>query len=109
MKRPEAWRLGAIEGQVFHQLARRMKRHQHGGARGERIIWHGYWLRANGEWARGMERVENGKPRRNGKEARLVRGLGRKLARAAGEWLEAHLPALEGPTADRPWVKVSDS
>lgn len=100
-------RLGAIEGQVFHHVARRMKRH---GARwseaGADHLVRLLAARANGEL------LEAAKSRRlaHPDEVRRVLGTGRLIADLpsganAGECLRARVPALYGPAAGSPWVK----
>lgn len=105
----EAERLGAIEGQVFHQVARRMKRH---GARwssaGADHLARLLAARANGELSEFMPRA---RPMNQELLARLASPpvLVREALAAIGDdpagWLRASLPALEGPHAAKPWVK----
>ncbi|QZA32176.1 UPF0236 family transposase-like protein [Hydrogenibacillus sp. N12] len=103
-KLPEAWRLGAMERQVFHHVARRMKRHgARWSVRGADHLACLLAVKASGEWDRFMSR--RGRTVSRELERRVTRRWGRQMARAAGEWLQTHLPALEGPAADRPWVK----
>ena len=100
-------KLGAIEGQVFHHAARRLK--GHGGAWSERGVDHLARLLAadaNGELqklARDGWQIER---------ELLQRAAGPTPIRAAvpaGEdpaaWLGATMPALHGPAAGKPWVK----
>ncbi len=101
----EAQNLGAIEGQVFHHIARRMKRH---GARWSRAgANHLAWLltaRANGELFADREPPAApcaARPPRSGRSESTAQVLGTD----PGQWLAASLPSLTGPHADRPWVK----
>jgi hypothetical protein len=101
--------LGAIEGQVFHHLARRMKRH---GARwsasGVDHLARVMTVRANGEafhtnaGATKQKRTSLVAAAQGGSHERDT--VMRKQ-RAAEKWLQVHLPALEGPHAARPWAK----
>ena len=104
---PEEGRLGAIEGEVRHIIARRMKRIGArwtipGGDRMARLLAH----RANGELAcyvggRGFE------------EEVLRQAVGQEVIdpgpKVRGEdpaaWLRAGVPILAGPFAGRPFVK----
>ncbi|AEJ43987.1 ISLre2-like element ISAlac1 family transposase [Alicyclobacillus acidocaldarius] len=99
--------LGAIEGQVFHHVARRMKRH---GARwskpGADALVRLIATRANHEPLRANT------PSRSEMQAEVPvktkpvneAEIARRVEEAA-TWLEKHMPALVGPHADRPWVK----
>lgn len=99
--------LGVIEGQVFHHVARRMKRH---GARwskqGADALVRLIAARANQEplWvnkpSRRDARVEVSMTARPVDEAEITRQV-----EEAATWLEKHMPALVGPHAGRPWVK----
>ncbi|WP_040826210.1 UPF0236 family transposase-like protein [Thermaerobacter subterraneus] len=104
----EAPRLGTIEAEVFHVLARRMKRH---GAR----------------WSdRGADHLARLLSERFDPQCRAVlsgrllqvspsvrRGTRQAVQRVIGQleedptrWLRARIPALTGPQADKPWVQV---
>ena len=102
---PEEERLGAIEGQVRHTIARRMKRI---GAR---------WTP---EGADRMARLLAAKA--NGELSRYSCGAKSNLAKLGAfdmplekatpchdedleAWLRATMPALKGPYASRPWIK----
>jgi len=101
-------RLGAIEGQVFHHIARRMKRHGarwsvEGAGRLARLLA----SRANGELAEVVKTKWTAQPERMshvfGKGAAEER---EKSWRADIEgWLRARIPALNGPGSGAPWVK----
>lgn len=97
---------GAIEGQVFHHVARRMKRH---GARwSERGADHLARLlavRANGELAAVCQARRAMQPHRLRELAgdRLFKEI--PAGEDPGAWLQAKLPALVGSAADEPWVK----
>jgi len=101
---PETKRLGAIEGQIYHNLARRMKRlgarwSISGGDRMARILA----AKANGELGNYTLRwpVEQEKL----KELTQTKPMEKRKAEDVEEWLRASLPALRGPYASRPWVK----
>jgi hypothetical protein len=99
--------LGTIEGQVFHHLARRMKRH---GARwsatGADHLVRVMAVRANRE---AYHIADNGTKTQS--EVRVPKqefNSGNMVARkrqVAESWLQVHLPALDGPHASRPWIK----
>ncbi len=95
--------LGAIEGQVYHQIAARMKRR--GASWSEDGAKHmGRLLssRANGE----LDLVANVEPVKRPKQT--IRTYRAKIAPNkldSGEWLKAHMPCLIGPSAGSPWVK----
>lgn len=101
-----AERLGAIEGQVWHHIARRMK---HLGARwtpdgGDRMA-RCLATRANGEiktyitgpWKFKEAVKEKIKAALELTDQRAVSGL--------EDWLLARVPALYGPSSGQPWVK----
>jgi len=99
-----AKRLGAIEGQIQHNVARRMKRLGArwtitGGDRMARILA----AKANGKLNSYVLRwpVEHGKL----KEIAQLKPVEKQKAGEIGEWLQATIPALKGPYADRPWIK----
>lgn len=100
--------LGAIEGQVFHHLARRMKRH---GAcwsvTGADHLARVMAVRANGEVFHTRAVTEStGAGRARALSARSVgRYAVARKKQAAERWLQVHLPVFEGPHAGRPWVK----
>jgi hypothetical protein len=101
---PGAKRLGTIEGQNQHNLARRMKRlgarwTVSGGDRMARVLA----AKANGELSHYVLRwpVQNQKLKEC---THVVRSRKTKLEDVE-KWLRASLPALKGPFADQPWVK----
>jgi hypothetical protein len=105
----EGKRLGAIEGEVFHHLGRRMKRH---GARwSERGADHLARLlaaRANGELGRALghgRRVEAELMKVAVGSRMIEPDSGGEKAEDVCAWLRARVPALTGPYAGRPWVK----
>ncbi|MDQ7794338.1 MAG: ISLre2 family transposase [bacterium] len=99
----EAQVLGAMEGQVFHHLARRMKRH---GARWSRSgadhLGRLLAARANGELVHRSARPKASAalPRPAIKTPDI-----RRLQKDPAEWLRRSMPALQGPHASKPWVK----
>ncbi|SIS49384.1 ISLre2 family transposase, partial [Alicyclobacillus vulcanalis] len=100
--------LGAIEGQVFHHVARRMKRHgARWSERGADALVRLMAARANGEPV--MKASEKREPhlatRGMAQEAVVTDAEMTRKVEAAASWLEAHMPALAGPHASRPWVK----
>lgn len=102
--------LGSIEGQVRHTLARRMK--NIGGCWGESgmdNMAHLLAARMNGEldkfvaspvWDRDLvdELIEDVPP------VDIPKAV-RKSGEDTERWLRANMPALQGPHADRPWIK----
>lgn len=105
---PEEERLGTIEGQVRHTLARRMKRN---GAR--------WTLRGADHMARLLAARANGELGEYVgcacafcREV-LANALGEEVVERPGKvrvedlegWLRAKVPALKGPFAGRPWIK----
>jgi len=106
---PEEERLGTIEGQVRHTLARRMKRI---GARwtprGADHMARLLAARVNGEL--GVYAVSNGVVNTPLLEQVIIHIGGieqpQRLKRDnLEEWLKAEMPALKGPCAGQPWVK----
>lgn len=105
---PEEERLGVIEGQVRHTIARRMKRigarwTPGGTDRMSRLLA----ARANDE----LERYVKRSATPGWAVVHQVMGTSaiQLSAKPLGEdpaaWLEANVPALEGPFASAPWVK----
>lgn len=98
--------LGAIEGQVHHHLARRMKRH---GARwSEQGADHMARLlaaRANGELVGVARQTWQAEPRILQKAAEPLTRIHRGLSDDPAAWLRAHLPVLHSSVAGAPWVK----
>ncbi len=101
---PEDERLGAIEGQVRHTIARRMKRigarwTVEGGDRMGRLLA----AKANDELTRYVNKskisieklLESDEPIK--KETTCSKDV--------ESWLKASMPALVGPSAGKPWVK----
>ncbi|APC08916.1 ISLre2 family transposase [Neomoorella thermoacetica] len=101
-------RLGAIEGQVFHHIARRMKRH---GARwsnkGADHLARLLAARANGELKEAVRLFWQAQPEtiRQAVGDKPIRTEGRKHGQDPEEWLRASVPALYGPASGEPWVK----
>ncbi|WP_460038723.1 ISLre2 family transposase [Thermaerobacter litoralis] len=108
---PEARRLGAIEAENYHVLARRMKRR--GAAWSERGARHLARLlaaRANNEldrFTRPAWRRRHGGPAPSAPQRAVLRHPP-SLAELeeAATWLRARIPALYGPHSDREWVRV---
>ena len=103
----KAQSLGAIEGQVFHNVARRMKRH---GARwsesGADHLARALSARANGELGAFTESCTNIDRKM------LNRALPQRAVDTCatggtddGSWLKVSMPVLQGPSAGKPWVK----
>lgn len=104
VKTGEMRNLGAIEGQIQHNIARRMKRlgarwTVGGGERMARVLA----AKADGRLAGYVWRwpVEVEKIRE------VVKGRVREKYKGEDieKWLRVNIPALEGPNAGRPWVK----
>lgn len=101
---PGAKALGTIEGQIQHNVARRMKRLGarwtiNGGDRMARLLA----AKANGKlenyilrWPIKHEEL---------KELAQKKPVKKQKAEDIERWLQVSLPALKGPLADRPWVK----
>ncbi|MGO0121810.1 ISLre2 family transposase [Desulfothermobacter acidiphilus] len=97
--------LGAIEGQVQHNVARRMKRlgaswTEAGADRMARVLA----ARANGVLGRHTSRWPVLLARQE-HLAQAVRLEVKRKIEEAGSWHKAGLPALRGPSAGAPWVK----
>lgn len=104
--------LGTIEGQVYHHLARRMKRvgarwTADGADRMSRLCG----AKANGELgkysAAGGQRASRQVPEKLPPAPRERVGNADEKAAEIGEWLRAKVPALEGPYQSRPFVKYA--
>lgn len=103
-----AKRLGTIEGQIQHNVARRMKRlgakwTTSGGDRMARLLA----AKANGELSNYVLRwpLEHGKLKEIAQIKPVEKPVEKQKAGEIGEWLQATIPALKGPFADRPWIK----
>ncbi|MGB9763692.1 MAG: ISLre2 family transposase, partial [Minisyncoccia bacterium] len=101
---PGVQRLGSIEGQIQHNIARRMKRlgarwTTSGGDRMARVLA----AKANGELEHYIGRwpVEHQRL----KEMAQKKVVEKPQAEDIEKWLRVSLPALKGPFADRPWIK----
>lgn len=101
--------LGTIEGQVYHHLARRMKRlgarwTTDGADRMARLCG----AKANGELgkysATSVDHSSETTRKSLTKPRERVGNLDKKAAEV-GEWLRARVPSLEGPHQSRPFVK----
>ena len=102
---PEEERLGAIEGQVRHTIARRMKRvgarwTLEGADRMGRLLS----AKANGELSRYVAKPKTTFANLLSDEVPVekVDGCHQEDLEA---WLRASMPALYGPSAGKPWVK----
>jgi hypothetical protein len=102
---PEEERLGAIEGQVRHTIARRMKRvgarwTLEGADRMGRLLA----AKANGELSRYVAKPKTTLASLLSDEVPVekVDGCHQEDLEA---WLRASMPALYGPSAGKPWVK----
>jgi len=97
--------LGAMEACVNRVLAARMKkRTMCWTIAGADAMARLRALRANGELQEWLDRQLSG-------PARVPTRTWHRVAKAAresctGEWLQKNVPALAGPHASRPWVKV---
>src|SRR5690606_28169408 len=108
---PAARRLGAMEAQNYHVLARRMKRR--GAAWSERGARHLARLlaaRANGELDRyamqAWRRRQVPSQPATRKSAVLRQSPTLAELEDAAKWLRARIPALYGPHSDGEWVRV---
>lgn len=105
---PEAERLGAIEGQVRHTLARRMKRI---GARwsppGTDYMARLLAAKANGELERYCVKTNtiNQDALQKAVGVTAIKPWDGVKGKGQQAWLEATVPALKGPFAGKPWVK----
>lgn len=107
---PEEERLGAIEGQVRHTIARRMKRN---GARwtpaGTDRMARLLAARANGELGNYTEVSNNPQHRweilKQVMSDTAIEPQAKVTEKDLEAWLEAAVPALRGPFADKPWIK----
>lgn len=102
---PEEERLGTIEGQVRHTIARRMKRigarwTLKGADRMSRLLA----AKANGELCRYAGKSETTLAKLFEEESPLEK-VSNCRQEDVGSWLRATMPALYGPFAGRPWVK----
>ena len=102
----EAQNLGAIEGQVFHHVARRMKRHgaRWSGAGANHLAWL-LAARANDELFHDRAKPTEACPGIRSTLIGRASSARKTLGSDPREWLAASLPALTGPHGDRPWVK----
>ncbi|GAW93211.1 hypothetical protein Tph_c09310 [Calderihabitans maritimus] len=103
---PGAKRLGAIEGQIQHNVARRMKRLGarwtiSGGDRMARVLA----AKANGELGNYTYRwpIKQRKLKEVAKHAPVEDQNTNTVD--IEKWLQASVPALKSPFADRPWIK----
>lgn len=102
---PEEERLGAIEGQVRHTIARRMKRigarwTLEGADRMGRLLA----AKANGELTHYVGKAENAWAKLITDDV-PVQKVAACHKEDMGAWLKGTMPALKGPFASSPWVK----
>lgn len=103
---PEEERLGVMEGLVRHVISRRMKRgNARWSERGGEIMARMRVARANGE-LHDVARPGSWQTRLDVRDLAGVAPI-QPLPKGTdpAAWLEAHLPALVGPHAARPWVR----
>lgn len=103
-------RLGAIEGQVFHHIARRMKRHGAGWSKkGADHLARLLAKKANGELSEVLKAKWKTRPdvikRLVGEKKPFIDADVLTGAKDHGEWLRATMPVLYGPAQSAPWVK----
>lgn len=102
-------RLGTIEGQAFHHIARRMKRHgARWSKRGADHLSRLLAKKANGELEGSLRVRKKTKPeviKHLLGEQKIIRDIEAKKVVGNGEWLRATVPALYGSSQDQPWVK----
>ena len=103
-------RLGAIEGQVFHHIARRMKRHGAGWSeQGADHLARLLAKKANGELSEALKAKWKTKPevikRLVGEKKPFIDADVLIGAKDYGEWLRTTMPVLYGPAQSAPWVK----
>ncbi|MCL6564649.1 MAG: ISLre2 family transposase [Firmicutes bacterium] len=102
---PDAPSLGSIEGAGYHRVARRLKgRAARWSRAGSDHLVRLLAAEANGELAQALAvgRLQSDGP--------APRPALPRIRREAGDtdptWLQAHLPALDGPHAGRPWIRL---
>jgi len=103
---PEEDRLGAIEGQVRHTIARRMKRigarwTPQGADRMARLLA----AKSNNELSRHLGRKAGPTPKSTTLPTVKIRRMGAQAEEDVEAWLRAKVPALTGPFASRDWIK----
>ena len=102
---PEEERLGTIEGQVRHTIARRMK---HIGGRwtleGADRMGRLLAAKASGELNRYTNATKNSLVGLVGIDSPMER-VATCHEKDLGDWLRAKVPALKGPHASKPWIK----
>ncbi|MCL8209275.1 MAG: hypothetical protein K6V97_14585 [Actinomycetia bacterium] len=103
---PQAPSLGAMEGEVYHRVAHRIKRH---GAQWSEVgndpLVRMVAAAANGMLGEACARVRSTPGARAGNRDSAPPLVRREPGDTDGAWLQAPLPALQGPHADRPWVR----
>lgn len=96
--------LGAMEGNIDKLLANRFKkRGMSWSVRGGDSMAKVIQLRQNGElegWVQGARQRQD----QDTLIAPAVEKLKKRLKEDPAGWLDAHMPALDGPHSDRPWV-----
>jgi hypothetical protein len=98
--------LGSIEGAVYHHVAHRLKRHEAWwSATGTDHLVRLLAARANGTLDTALARVRPEAQPAPAAPAPTTSWLRREPGDIAVSWLQAHVPALTGPHADRPWIR----
>ena len=100
---PEEERLWALEGQVRHTLARRMKRIGAGHQK-EQTAWGGFYAKAHNELSKYVRQTPNTLCDLLQSEV-VVEKQASHGKEDLEAWLRASMPALKVPFVGKPWIK----